>query len=977
MDAANLAKPGLPAMLGVTGGAVSHRAGAQIPLQSPEDIWFVQEGGLEIFMVHRQNGVQAGPREYMCSIDQGGLAWGIKTDDADNGLSLVALAVGDARLVRIGAAQLAALEMTPALATALAEPLDVWIGGLSQGVTRHITPRSAPKQWISTGDSISIAENERASSHKGIVWVLLKDGDGRYIDICEVASPNGSAMVPLSQHTWLRENGVRTLQGYGTASMLRAAGWGRRLEAFHDWIMQSLAYNLRNARNAENKRLEERAADTTTQTERILSKLVSLLDERQIFRAAVKAEDALFECCALVGKKLGLTLKAPPSALRKRTEDPNLTVEDIVRYSQLRTRQVALRGAWWTEDNGPLVGFFEEDMRPIALLPGKKGGYVAHDPVTGTDTAVTDESASAISPVAHTFYPPLPEKRLSAYHLVSFGLGRSRWDIAVILLSGAIAGLLGAMVPVATGYLFDSVIPGHQKLQLMQVGLALVTAAFATTIFRLTSDIAQLRLEGRIAGVLQASIVDRLLRLPNTFFANYSAGDLANRTLIIETVRKTLTGVVLGSILAGVFSIFSFALLFYYQPMAALVATLLMVLLIAVTFAVAIGQTKAIMEGEAMNGNLNSMVLQIITGIAKLRLAGAEDRAFNYWGANFSEMRARMVRSRGIANMFPIFYSGYEVLCMTAIFAIIALMAGEDMTTGAFLAFAGAFTTFLGAAAQMSRSIIMIYSVGPLYARAKPLLDTMPENSGTQGDPGHLTGEFEINQASFRYSRDMPRVLNGLTLKGEPGEFIAVVGPSGSGKSTLMKLLLGFERPESGAVLYDGQDIKGLDLQAVRRQIGVVLQSGRLMPGTIYENIKGASHAAVDEAWEAARMTGLGGDIKAMPMGMHTVLTEGTAALSGGQIQRILLARAIVGKPRLILLDEATSALDNRTQAVVTESLDRLSVTRVVIAHRLSTVMKADRIYVLKAGKVEEEGNYEQLMARNGIFAELARRQQL
>ncbi|CAK0764876.1 hypothetical protein WCLP8_370006 [uncultured Gammaproteobacteria bacterium] len=336
-----------------------------------------------------------------------------------------------------------------------------------------------------------------------------------------------------------------------------------------------------------------------------------------------------------------------------------------------------------------------------------------------------------------------------------------------------------------------------------------------------------------------------------------------------------------------------------------------------------------------------------------------------------------MVRSQKIANLFPIFYSGYEILCLTAIFAVIALMAGGNLSTGRFLAFVGAFSTFLGSAAQMARSIMMIFSVAPLYSRAKPLLEAVPENNGTKNDPGHLTGAFEINQVAFRYSRDMPRVLNGITLKGEPGEFIAVVGPSGSGKSTLMRLLIGFERPEAGAVLFDGQDIKELDLQAVRRQIGVVLQSGRLMPGTIYENIKCASHATMDDAWEAARMTGLSSDIKAMSMGMHTVLTEGTAALSGGQIQRVLLARAIVSKPRLLVLDEATSALDNRTQSVVTESLDRLSVTRIVIAHRLSTIMKADRVYVLSAGKVEEEGSYQQLMARNGLFGKLARRQQL
>ncbi|KAF0117620.1 MAG: putative ABC transporter related protein [Rhodospirillaceae bacterium] len=275
-------------------------------------------------------------------------------------------------------------------------------------------------------------------------------------------------------------------------------------------------------------------------------------------------------------------------------------------------------------------------------------------------------------------------------------------------------------------------------------------------------------------------------------------------------------------------------------------------------------------------------------------------------------MRARMVKSRKITNQFQVFTAGYEILATAAIFAVIAIMAGEELSTGTFLAFVGAFTMFLSSAYQLARAIVQVFVVKPLYSRAAPIMTTLPETTGNKADPGILTGEFEVSQVAFRYSRDMARVLNGLSITGKPGQFIAVVGPSGSGKSTLMKLLLGFEKPETGAVLLDGRDLRGLDLQLVRRQIGVVLQNGKLMPGTIYENIKGATRASVDDAWDAARMAGLEADIKAMPMGMHTVLTEGGAALSGGQVQRILLARAVVGKPRLLLLDEATSALDNR-----------------------------------------------------------------
>lgn len=969
------AKSPLLGLAGEAGEVIKLAPGTQVPLDDTDSIMFVRSGDLEVFGIQRTDGLQTGPREFLCEINPGGLVCGVPKGEGGE-VSLLALAIGETTLVRIPLDRLQEVQADPTFPRAMADALDQWIVGLSMGVTRFLQPRQATKLWVGAGEEIAIGENERASSHKGVVWVHLIDGNGRYIDICELDSSSGSTMVPLTNHTWLREDGVRTLRGFPTEVVLRVAGWRKRLDAFHGWVGYALRFNYRNSAAAEKTRLDRRSSQIATDTEKTLFKFAELLSAKAPYRPGIDAEDALYECCAIVGASLGLKMVPPPSARRKRTEDPPLTIEDIARYSLVRARQVALRGEWWAEDNGPLVGFLKDDRRPVALVE-KDGKYTYTEPVAGVSVVVTDDNAGALSPVAYTFYPPLPDRKVKIADLLAFGLSRCKFDVFIVLLTGALGGLVGTGIPIATGYVFDTIIPGSQHSQLIQVGLALLVGALSMAVFRLTSDIATLRMEGKVAGILQASVLDRLLRLPNTFFANYSAGDLASRVMVIESVRKALTGVVMASVLAGVFSTFSFALLFYYEPMAALLATLLLLMMLGLTFVTGAAQLSAVLQGEAMVGNLNSMVLEIISGITKLRLAGAEERAFNRWGNDFGEMRKRMVKSKAITNRFTVFSGWYEVMCSVAIYAMIAYMASDTMTTGAFLAFIGAFTSFLGSVGQMSRAIIMVYQVAPLWTRAEPIMNALPENTGNKADPGQLTGAFEITQATFRYSQNLPRVLNGLTIKGEPGEFIAVVGPSGSGKSTVMKLLLGFEKPETGTVLFDGQDVKGLDLQLVRRQIGVVLQSGRLMPGTIYENIKGATQATVDDAWEASRMAGLEGDIKEMPMGMHTVLTEGTAALSGGQVQRILLARAIVAKPRLLLLDEATSALDNRTQAVVTESLDRLSVTRVVIAHRLSTIMKADRIYVVKEGKVAETGGYEELMARNGVFAELARRQQL
>jgi len=485
------------------------------------------------------------------------------------------------------------------------------------------------------------------------------------------------------------------------------------------------------------------------------------------------------------------------------------------------------------------------------------------------------------------------------------------------------------------------------------------------------------RVEGKIAGVLQAAFMDRLLRLPNSFFSGYSAGDLSQRTLVVEVIRRTVTGVVLGSLVSGVFSVFSFGLLFYYSPAVAGIASVLALILAGVTAFTGFRLLDATMRSEELAGSINSMVLEIITGIVKLRLAGAEDRAFTVWGKDFATQRVFQLKALGSVNGFGVFWSGFEILGLATVFAAIAWLGGGALSTGAFLAFIAAFSSFFMAAHAMALSILAVFSVVPKYRRAEPILRTVPETSFNKTEPGVLSGEFEANGVGFRYSPDGPRILDGLSIKVKAGEFVALVGPSGCGKSTLMRLLLGLVRPDTGGLYFDGKDLRGLNLQSVRRQIGVVLQNSRLMPGTIYENIKGATRATLDDCWEAAAMTGLDQDIKVMPMAMHTVLTEGTSTLSGGQVQRILLARAIVGKPRILLLDEATSALDNLTQALVIESLDRLSITRLVIAHRLSTIVRADRIYVLDAGQVVESGSYLQLIRQGGLFSEFSLRQRL
>jgi len=952
-------------------------AGNTRVFDDPGSIWLVCEGAVDLLAVERQGGHQTGAREHLGTLGSGSLIWGIEQSAERDGIHLLALSSGATRLLCLPARAFGHLTTSPAGRQMLAKALDRWIVALSQGASRYIRPRRAPEHAASAEEALELSGGERICSRKGVVWVTLEPDSGKYLDVVDVGQPDRAVMVPLTPQTWFEASRAQPAIGKETESLLWAPELAQAMERFHSWVILSLAVGFRNAAAIEAARLARSAEKVTGDTHRTLFNFASLLDEALLARGTPTEDNTLFDCCALVAADLGMSVVMPPWAKRRRAEDKPLDVEDIAMASQMRVRQVVLRGRWWEQDNGPLVGYINADNRPVALLPRAGRRYVLRDVTSGEEQPVTEQVAMSLSSLAHYFYATLPNRPLQVGDLLRFGLAPCRIDLAVLGLSGALGGLVATGVPMVTGYVFDTIIPGHQTPQMFQVALALLAAALSAAAFHFSADVAQLRVEGKISGRLQAAVMDRLLRLPDRFCSEFSSGDLAQRTMVVEFIRRALTGVVLGSLVSGVFSVFSFALLFYYAPLVAMLACALTLILAGAATLTGFRYMKAAMIGEQMSGKLSSLVLEMVSGITKLRLAGAEERAFNVWGGKFFEMRQRQVEARRVINGYMVFWAGFEILCLAMVFGAVAMTAGSGISTGNFLAFIAAFTGFLTAASSVGASIIALFGVAPLYRRASPILKAVPEVDVTKGDPGLLRGDVELNNVTFRYSPDAKHVLNGVSLKASTGEFIAVTGPSGSGKSTLVRLLLGFEQAEAGGIFYDGRDLRGLDLQRVRRQIGVVLQSGKLMPGSIYENIQGATQATLDDCWEAAAQAGLDEEIRAMPMGMHTVLTEGTTSLSGGQVQRILIARSIVGKPRLMVMDEATSALDNRTQAMVTESLDRLSITRIVIAHRLSTIVNADRIYVLKQGEVVETGNYEQLMSLNGVFADLARRQQV
>ena len=754
---------------------------------------------------------------------------------------------------------------------------------------------------------------------------------------------------------------------------------GQSLEQFHEWAAAAWIGRRRQEEQEHAEHLSVRTRADEKVAGAALRKLAQPFSDGVGGVAIVGADQSpLAAACLAVGKAAGIELKIPPSVIQGKAKDPQRA---IARFSAVRTRRLVLRGDWWRQDSGPMVAFLDEGNKPVALLPRKGRGYDLFDPADDARVRVNRGIAGKLNGVAYVFYRTFPHRSLTGWEVLRSGLkgcGRDLWGIAI---AGFLASLLALVTPIATGIVFDSIIPGSERGQLLQAVVFIVASAVAMTFISLTRGYALLRVEGKLDFATQAAVWDRLLNLPTTFFRNYSSGDLANRGMAISQIRAILSESVFTAIISGLFSVSSIFLLFYYSPALTLVAVALAGTALAVMVVAGLIQFRWLREVAENKGKLTGMVFEFVDGIAKFKVSGTEGRAFARWAAVFSAQKGMNASIRRIANCLSVFNASFPTVALVVIFSAVAGQIGgraASLSTGGFLAFNVAFGQLLASVLALGGGFLAILRSVPRYTRVKPIFETLPEIDTGKAEPGELTGTIEVNHLAFRYSNSSnvtPLVLRDVSFSIRPGEFIALVGESGAGKSTMLRLLMGFERPLSGAIYYDGQDLAGIDIQEVRLQMGIVLQNGKLLPGDILTNIIGSAPLTVDDAWEAVRLAGLEDDIKALPMGMYTMVSEGGKGLSGGQRQRLMIARAIVRKPRILIFDEATSALDNRTQEIVSRAMEGMRATRIVIAHRLSTIMKADRILVLDGGTVVQSGAYSELIDQEGPFAELARRQ--
>ncbi len=693
----------------------------------------------------------------------------------------------------------------------------------------------------------------------------------------------------------------------------------------------------------------------------------SIMGEISSFSSTVMAKNAIEDIICFYGEKP----IDPPGLM----DDFYDKLEFMLRPTGIMHRNITLKDNWYKNVFNPII-VFNHCGEPLALLPHKRGWYVYIDKKNDKKVKVDKDTSKKFTEDAICFYRPLPQKSIDIADLAEFTLKSiSLKDVFIFIILGLLSNLLGVLIPLIIKLIFSMTIPFGKISNLIPVAILSFCIAIAIAIITASKNIALKRLKEKITVSVDNAIIGRILNLPVKFFKNYNAGELQGIISSVSQLCNIMTDAVFTTFVTCIFSVIYFIQIKLMIPSLLYTSVLVVAIQILVIAISMIVGTRILRKQIKLEIQLNGLIFKLFSGIQKIKLAGAERRAFVKWAEKYSEKSKYTYNPPLIMKIQPfitetIFFIGSVLIYYKAEIS--------NISSADYMAFISAYALISVVVILLARESRQIAGIKPIVEMVKPILEAVPEYSYSKKSLTRISGTIEFNNVSFRYEETSPYIVKNMNLKIKAGEYIAVVGKTGCGKSTLVRLLLGFEIPESGAIYYDNRDLQTIDLRGLRRNIGVVMQNGKLFAGDIYSNIViSAPWLSVDEAWEAARLAGIDEDIKNMPMGMQTLISEGQGGISGGQKQRIMIARAIAPKPKVLIFDEATSALDNITQRIVSDSLDNLKCTRIVIAHRLSTIKQCDRIIVLDNGSIIEDGTYEKLLNAGGLFSQLAKRQML
>ncbi|MDE0659553.1 MAG: ATP-binding cassette domain-containing protein [Gammaproteobacteria bacterium] len=961
------------------------RSGTSVPCagnrpvapDDPDSVWFIEQGTVNLFLVEFKDGVEQAAPQHMMRRETGGLLLGVAPDeqDGDDGttLSLVAKGLPGTVLRRLPASKLS--EVDPA---ELAEQVDTWLTEITDALSRFVGRIPRPTALAESGLTLDLAPPCTLSVRRDVVWVPQPPrGTSAFMDIVDSADLAGSgsadAPIPLTRTSWLTLFEEATLEGKSTETL---AAEGVLLPALASFRAVAFTLERLNRRLAvvDEANLERARTMSRHTAEKVARQRLFNMYDLPIDGDADVQDTALADALKIIGHREGIEFRIPA---RPGISDAPIGLVDVLDASGVRARRVRLNGEenWWRTDSNAMLAF-REDGQPVALLPGMFGRYRMVDPVTKRSTRVTAARVEALSGDAWMFYRPLPAGAAKPADLVAMALHGSAAELVRLVIAGLPGGLIKLLPALALGFVANHVAGGGSAGALYAVAIAVAGFGLLGAMLHVLQSTAMMRLEGRSASRVEAAFWDRLLRLPPSVMHRHPSGDLAMAGMTFQNLRDGLQGVVADSLLSVVFLLPVFGVIFFYD--AALGVATLVFSLASLVVTVGLGMRQISPYGRMISAGrrVAGRLFQIVGGITKLRVENAEGSAFAIWAGDYREQKRAELDLAALEGHSRAFGAALPFVAAGVLLLAVVTVGERTVPVGDFLVVYTVFIAFQSAVARLGESIGTVAATLPAFEQMRPLLAAAPETE-VDGEPvDYLAGEILFDRISFRYDPDGPLILDDVTIRARPGEFVAIAGESGAGKSTLFRLALGIDRPGAGAVYYDGRDLRHLNLKQVRRQIGAVPQSVGLHPQDLWDNMVGHhDDVATEDVWKAARTAEMEDQIKAMPMGMMTMVGTSGSVLSGGESQRITIARSVIGSPRVMMFDEATNWLDNESQAKVMENLTALTSTRIVIAHRLSTLEQADRIYVLQAGKVVQSGSFTELMEVDGVFRELVRRQ--
>ena len=942
-----------------------------LEMSDPQFIWFIDKGAVDLFLVERRDGVEQSAPEHLLRADTGRLLPGIAPQAGNTTLGLIAKGFPGTMLRRLPITSLAAIRHAE-----LAEHIDTWVMDVSAMLSRDVPHRPQPDVLVEPGEAPA-ARNGTLSAQRGAVWVSeLPSGAGLFMSLIDPAESKGgsaAATIPLTPVSWLTLMEPVQLSSRSSETLAEESLLLPALAHFHavafslERLNRRLAVvdqaNLERAR-ATNRRTDEEGA------RRRLFNLYGLLEPE----GASGSDSALLEVLRTIGRHEGIDFKWPA---KTDPSDSTTFLDDVLDASGVRGRRVRLdqKDRWWIGDSGAMLAFRADDGQPVALLPSVLGHYREVDPA-GHKTKVTAKRAESFRADAWLFYQPLPSASAGPRDLLRLAGKGLTADFVRFVVAGLLGGLAMLLPAVVVGFILDEVIPTGAAGLLYAATAALAAFALVRALLHVLQGTALMRLEGRATSRVEAAFWDRLLRLPPSCLHRYPAGDLAMRGMTFQYLRDAVQDVVANGVLSIIFLSPAFLLICFYDAVLGGVTAVFGVLSLIVTVVLGLGQISP--QGRVIRTvqHLAGRLFQLLNGISKLRVDGAEGSAFAVWARDYREQKHAELERGTFETHLQAFGAALPLLAGAVLILAATFPDRETITVGDFFVVYILFMLFLTGVVRLGASFSAVAAIMPALEQIRPFLTETPETS-VGGEPvGTLGGEIVFDHVSFQYDPDGPLILDDVSIHARPGEFVAIAGESGAGKSTLFRLALGLDQPSAGSVYYDGRDLKHLNIKQVRRQIGAVPQEVQLHPQDLWDNIVGDhEEATVEDAWQAARLAAVDREIAAMPMGMMTNVGASASVTSGGESQRITIAHALIRNPRILLLDEATNWLDNDSQSKIMLNLARLTSTRIVIAHRLSTLRQADRIYVMRSGKVVQEGSYTELVATEGVFQDLVRRQ--